>query len=246
MQATVSDMLWQYNHLIKMRDRLSLMEEGVVSDTTMPNPPRTAKMRKQGQKKPPNSIPKKGIADFHSELLDGPYFAYFRRTTNAAPRIQAIFDNLHKSPQGPSLITTFAHLPWILHTLDLVKRGSKVVELDLERPPLPEKLDSCVQSAYIPWNRIPDFITGEEGRRSDVDTRFVCTKREWKEEGKAKAIRWNIYLLLIPQEECHRHLSQFRFLPVLCMMDIVRSIHQEMGVLLLPVSPCVARFGTPV
>lgn len=166
------------------------MERDGVRGSAATDPPTTI-VRKQGRKKPPNTIPEKGIADFHSHLLAGPYSAYFQRTPDAAPRLQAMLDSIQVPPVG-----AFTHkdIRWVLHMPDSPRRTPTVIDLDLERPPLPEKLESRVQVAYIPSDRVSDFITGEEGRRTDVDTRFVRTK--WKEEGKFKAIRWNVHLLL--------------------------------------------------
>lgn len=136
--------------------------------------PVAKKPRRQGRKKPLSSIPEKGVADLSAELLEGSHAAYFARTTDAARRLHNIVDSLQHPPRGPF---TNKDLRWILTISEDARRGPSRPPIDLERPPDREDSDKAARVAYIPWGCVHDFIAGEEGHRSDIDTKFVCTRR---------------------------------------------------------------------
>jgi hypothetical protein len=46
--------------------------------------------------------------------------------------------------------------------------------------------------ALIPWDRVADFREGEQRGRKDVETKFVRTKSDPRNEGEIKAYRWNV------------------------------------------------------
>ena len=116
--------------------------------------------------------------NLEEELRDGRYRLYLQKHMHV---LEALRARIQEPPPGP-----YCHEDLQWKNVD----GGYLVTLD---PGLKvEDSSSAKRVAYIPWLRVPDFVSGEEKKRHDVETLFRCTKRDCQNVGDMKdTMRWN-------------------------------------------------------
>ncbi len=137
--------------------------------------------RKQGRRKAPGGVPESGVVNLEEELRDGRYRNYLQKHVHFLYALRA---RIQEPPSGP-----YCHEDLRWENVD----PGYVVTPD---PGLKvEDSSSAKRVAYVPWLRVPDFISGEERKRHDVETLFRRTKRDCRNVGDTKDIvRWNSIL----------------------------------------------------
>ena len=98
---------------------------------------------------------------------------------------------LQKPP--PSLLT-WKDLRWNIEA----DRATKSVVDDLHGLPHHDRGEGKQSKliAYIPWDRVMDFVNGEQSGRKDVETTFVRDKFDPTNVGDKTHYRWNCHIEL--------------------------------------------------
>lgn len=136
------------------------------------------KWRRQGRKKPAG-VREKGVEDLDSAFREGPHADYLKQYGDKILRMR---DSLQNPPPG---ILTWKDLRWNIE----VEKESRLVE-DLQS--LKSKQTKLI--AYIPWDRVLDFVHGEQSGRKDVETTFIRDKNDPTNVGEKRQYRWNRHI----------------------------------------------------
>lgn len=135
--------------------------------------------RRQGRKKP-DGVRDEGVEDLELASREGPHSYYL---TKYGDRLRRMRDALQSPPPGPF---TWKDIHW---NLEVDKEVQCNDDGDDDNGALSKKESKLV--AYIPWDRVEDFVKGEESGRKDVETTFVRDKRDPTNVGEKTHFRWN-------------------------------------------------------
>ena len=136
------------------------------------------KWRRQGRKKPAG-VREKGVEDLDAAFREGPHADYLKKF---GFRVLRMRDSLQNPPPG---ILTWKDIRWNIE-------AEKETRLEEDPQSLKRKQSKLI--AYIPWDRIGDFVHGEQSGRKDVETSFVCDKNDPTNIGDKTHYRWNCHI----------------------------------------------------
>jgi len=140
--------------------------------------------RRQGRKKT-DGVREEGVIDLDLASKEGPHADYLQKYGH---RLREMRDKVKHLPPGP---LTWKDLRWDV----AVEKGIKSEGDDYDVNGYLKKKDSKLIT-YIPWDRVEDFVRGEESARKDVETTFVRDKYDPTNVGEKTQFRWNRLLEL--------------------------------------------------
>ena len=143
--------------------------------------------RRQGRKKP-IGVREEGVEDLDTAIREGPHARYLMKHGHKVLRMR---DALQKPPPG---LLTWKDLRWNIEA----ERETKSAVDDLHGLPDhgPGEGKQSKLIAYIPWDRVMDFVNGEQSGRKDVETTFVRDKFDPTNVGDKTHYRWNCHIEL--------------------------------------------------
>jgi hypothetical protein len=169
----------EFLHLnVPIQDRLDATFGERAPPAVADNRSSGMKWRRQGRKKPAG-VREKGVEDLDAAFREGPHADYLRKYGHNVLRMR---DSLQNPPPG---ILTWKDLRW---NIEAEK------ETRLEEDPQSHKRKQSKLIAYIPWDRVGDFVHGEQSGRKDVETSFVRDKNDPTNVGEKTRYRWNCHI----------------------------------------------------
>lgn len=141
--------------------------------------------RRQGRKKA-EGVREEGIQDLDEAFREGPFVDYLMRHGHKVIRIR---DSLQIPPDG---LFTWKDLTWNVEADSETKSGREGDPPVLQDQHPGKKQMKLI--AYIPWDRVTDFVNGEQSARKDVETTFVRDKFDPTNVGDKKHYRWNCHI----------------------------------------------------
>lgn len=121
-----------------------------------------------------------------SELVNGVHKEYLARNIT---KLVIIRESVQILPQGPF---THRDLRWC--RVAAGDKASRTTHPVGESRPANEADERVKYVAYIAWTRVMDFKEGEERGRKDIETVFRRTKKETRNRGDIKKVRWNVLI----------------------------------------------------
>lgn len=143
--------------------------------------------RRQGRKKS-DGVREEGVEDLELASREGPHALYLEKY---GLRLRGMRDKVKPLPIGP---LTWKDIHWDVEGVDTAK-GIKREGNGYDDNGIVNKKETKLV-AYIPWDRVEDFVMGEESARKDVETTFVRDKYDPTNVGDKTHFRWNRLLEL--------------------------------------------------